>query len=159
MRRAGIERARALIAVAGTDPDNVLITMTARLLLPRLTIVSRAEEEATVPKLLRAGATRTARPHAIAGGCMAQAVLHPAVLDADLKMSEQLVMPGSALDGTTVGKSGLRARRGGMLVAIRRCDGQVAINPEDDAPVVAGDILITLGSRKREDPTDAHPLA
>src|SRR5262249_4023746 len=49
LRGAGIERARALIAVAGTDPDNVLITMTARLLVPDLPIVSRADEAAAVP--------------------------------------------------------------------------------------------------------------
>ena len=47
LRRAGIARARALIAVAGTDSDNVLITMSARLLHPTLPIVARAEEEST----------------------------------------------------------------------------------------------------------------
>jgi voltage-gated potassium channel len=147
LRQAGIDRARALIAVAGTDADNVLITMSARLLNPRLAIVSRAEDEATVPKLLRAGATRTARPHAIAGGRMAQAVLHPTVTDADLQMEEELVSPGSPLDGRTVGDSGLRSRRGLILVAIKHPDGQLAFNPEDDALVAAGDTLITLGSR------------
>src|SRR5262249_4158081 len=133
-------------------------TMTARLLSARLTIVSRAEEEDTVPKLLSAGATRTARPHAIAGERMAQAVLHPAVVDADLKVEEQLVTPGSPLDGKTVGTSGLRARRGRLLVAIRRRDGHVAFNPEDDAPVSAGDVLITLGSGERRDGAGAPAL-
>jgi voltage-gated potassium channel len=154
LRRAGIDRARALIAVAGTDPDNVLITMTARLLRPLLPIVSRADEEATLPKLLRAGATRTARPHAIAGGRMAEAVLHPAVLDADLRMEEQVVLPGSGLDGQTVASSGLRARRGRILVAIKRLDGHVTFNPEDDATVAAGDILISLGSPEPADGSD-----
>jgi len=148
LRRAGIARARALIAVAGTDADNVLITMSARLLAPALTIVARAEDDATVPKLLRAGATRAASPHAIAGGRMAQAVLCPSVLDADLQMEEELVHPGSPLDGKTVGSSGLRARRGSILIAIKRLDGRLAFNPEDDAPVAAGDTLIILiGSR------------
>jgi voltage-gated potassium channel len=146
LQRAGIAHARALIAVAGNDSDNVLITMTARLLSPDLPIVARVEDEATVPKLLRAGATRTVSPHAIAGGRMAQAVLRPAVLDADLQMEEQLVRPGSPLDGKTVGSSGLRARAGRILVAIKHPDGQLAFNPEDDAPVAAGDTLITLGS-------------
>ena len=77
LSRAGIARARALVAVAGTDSDNVLITMTARLLRPTLPIVARAEEEATVTKLLRAGATRTVTPDAIAGRHIAQAVLRP----------------------------------------------------------------------------------
>jgi len=162
---AGIGRARALIAVAGADSDNVLITMAARLLCPTLPIVARAEDEATVPKLERAGAHRTVSPHAIAGGLMAQAVLRPAVLDfiedatwkghADLQMEEQLVGPGSPLDGRTVGASGLRSRAGLILVAIKRPDGHLAFNPGDDAPVAAGDTLITLGSREQLGRADA----
>jgi voltage-gated potassium channel len=159
LKHAGIDRARALIAVAGTDPDNVLITMTARLLVPGLTIVSRAEEEMTVPKLIRAGATRTARPHAIAGGRMAEAVLYPGVVDADLHVQEQLVAAGSALDGKTIGTSGLRSARGPILVAIRHRDGQLAFNPDDDAVVTAGDTLITLGAGRRVAAAEAHALS
>ena len=95
-----------------------------------------------MPKLLRAGATRTVSPHAIAGGRMAQAVLRPAVLDCieeaigqadpDLQMEEQLVRPGSPLDGKTVGTSGFRSRRGLILVAIKHRDGQLAFDPGDD---------------------------
>jgi voltage-gated potassium channel len=157
--RAGLARARALVAVAGTDSDNVLITMTARQLCPQLPIVSRVEDEATGPKLKRAGANRTVSPHAIAGGLMAQAVLRPAVLDfigeatwkghPDLQMDEQLVGPGSPLDGGTVGTSGLRSQVGLILVAIKHPDGQLAFNPQDDAPVAAGDTLITLGNREQ----------
>jgi voltage-gated potassium channel len=167
--RAGIGRARALVAVAGSDSDNVLITMTARLLCPALTIVSRAEDEATVHKLERAGANRTVSPHAIAGGMMAQAVLRPAVLDfiedatwkghSDLQMDEQLVGPGSPLDGRTVGASGLRTQLGLILVAIKHPDGQLAFNPADDAPVVAGDTLITLGPRGQLGRADALALS
>ena len=159
LRHAGIDRARALIAVAGNDADNVLITMTARLLAARVPIVSRAEEETTVPKLLQAGATRTARPHAIAGGHMAEAVLHPGLVDADLQVEEQLVVPGGPLDGKTVATSGLRSRRGPILVAIRHRDGQLAFNPDDDAVVTAGDTVITLGSGRRLAGADAYALS
>lgn len=165
LSRAGIGRARALVAVAGTDADNILITMTARLLCPSLPIVSCAEEESMVQKLERAGATRVVSRHAIAGGLMAQAVLRPALLDfieeatgkrhPDLRMEEQLVGPGSPLDGKTVGTSGLRSRLGLVLVAIKRPDGQLAFNPDDDAPVAAGDTLITLGSREQLGRADA----
>jgi voltage-gated potassium channel len=151
LSRAGIAQARALVAVAGADADNVLITLTARLLRSELPIVSRAEDEATIPKLTRAGATRTASPDAIAGGRMALAVLRPSVLDgdlrADLQMEEEIIHPGSPLEGKTVGASGLRSRRGLILVAIKRRDGRLAFNPEDDTPVAAGDALITLGTR------------
>ena len=82
LSRAGIARlpARSSRSRAPT-PRTSLITMTARLLCPLMPIVARAEEEATVRKLERAGATRTVTPDAIAGGLMAQAVLRPAVLD------------------------------------------------------------------------------
>jgi voltage-gated potassium channel len=167
--RAGLAHARALVAVAGTDSDNVLITMTARQLCPQLPIVSRVEDEATAPKLKRAGANRTVSPHAIAGGLMAQAVLRPAVLDfieeatwkghPDLQMEEQLVGPGSPLDGGTVGTSGLRSQVGLILVAIKHPDGHLAFNPQDDAPVAAGDTLITLGNREQLGRADALALS
>jgi voltage-gated potassium channel len=147
LRAAGIRRARALVAAAGTDPDNVLITMTARLLHPALPIVSRSEEEATIPKLLRAGATRTASPHTIAGQHMADAVLHPSAAEADLQLREEPVQAGSPLDGQTVGASHLHAPGGPILVAIRRRDGRLMFNPEDQVRVAAGDVLIRLANR------------
>jgi voltage-gated potassium channel len=170
---AGIYRARALIAMAGSDADNVLITMTARALHRPLLIVARAEEEAAAPKLLRAGATRTMSPHAIAGGHIAKAVLRPAVFDflddittegppdvrhLDLRMDEQVVQPGSALDGKTVGSSGIRSWRGLILIAIRHADGHLQFDPEADARIVAGDTLITLGHRKQQVRADALAL-
>ncbi|HEY6475593.1 MAG TPA: potassium channel family protein [Polyangia bacterium] len=163
---AGIARARALIAAAGTDAENVLITMTARLLRSELTIVARVEEEATASKLTRAGATLTVSPYAIAGGRMARAILRPAVSELiegagggggqgagekghpDLRLEEKLVAPGGPLDGETVGSCGLgRAGTGLILVAIKHRDGRLAFDPGDDSPVVAGDILITVRCR------------
>jgi len=146
LRGAGISRARAVVAVAGGDPENVLITMTARLLQPAIPIVSRSEHEATVPKLLRAGATRTASPHTIAGERIADVVLHPSALEADLQMREAMVRPGDPFDGKTVGAIGLRARGGPILVAIKHRDGRMEFNPEDQAQLAAGDIVITLSN-------------
>ncbi len=148
LRSAGIDRARALVAAAGSDPDNVVITMTARLLHPALPIVSCSESEASIPKLVRAGATRTASPHVIAGERIAEAVLRPSAAQADLQLREELVRPGGPLDGQTVGAGGLRAPGGPVLVAIRRRDGQVAFNPADAVRVHAGDVVITLNSHR-----------
>jgi voltage-gated potassium channel len=165
LRTAGIDRARALIAVAGSDAENVLITMTARLLRPDLPIVACVEEEVAAPKLLRAGATRLVSPHALAGGRLAEAVLRPAVLDLiasetgerrpDLKVQEELVQPGSPLDGRTVGTSGLRSWKGLIVLAIKRRDGRLVFNPDDDAPVAAGDTVITVGHRNEVGWADA----
>jgi len=170
---AGIGKARALIALAGSDAVNVLITMSARALARPLLIVSRAQDDAAAPKLLRAGATRTMSPDAIAGGHIAQAVLRPAVFDfleditaeghpdvrhLDLRMDEQVVRAGSALDGKTVGASGIRTWRGLILVAIRHADGHLEFDPDEDARIIAGDTLITLGHRKQQGRADALAL-
>jgi voltage-gated potassium channel len=157
LRSARIDRARGLVAAAGADADNVLITMTARLLQPAMPIVSRSEDKATVPKLLRAGATRVASPHTIAGECIADAVLRPSgrsTLDAGLQMREELVRAGGPLDGKTVGASGLRARGGPILVAIRHRDGRLVFNPADDVRIDAGDALITLNDGPQRDRDD-----
>ncbi len=144
LRCAGIDRARALVAVAGNDPDNVVITMTARLLHPALPIVSCTDHQTSIPKLLRAGATRTASPHTIAGERIAEAVLRPSVATADLRLREELVRPGGPLDGKTVAGAGLRARGGPVLVAILRRDGQVAFDPADGIRLEAGDVVISV---------------
>src|SRR5262249_25143856 len=52
LKRAGIDRARALITVVASDPENLYITMSARLLNEKIFIVARAEEAGREPKLL-----------------------------------------------------------------------------------------------------------
>jgi voltage-gated potassium channel len=147
--------------VTGSDADNLLITMAARQLRPEMTIVSSGHDEGTMPKLMRAGATRAEWPDAIAGDRMASAVLRPAASEAqvDVEMEEQLVHAGSSFDGKTVRTSGLREHRGHILVAIKRRDGSLAFDPGDDATIGAGDTLITLSQREHQKGSGAfaHP--
>src|SRR4051812_9471554 len=54
--KAGIERARAVIACVDSDAENIFITLTARGLRPDVEIVARAAQDSSEQKLLRAGA-------------------------------------------------------------------------------------------------------
>lgn len=81
LRRAGIERARALVTLVASDADNLYITMSGRLLNDQMDIVARAEDERSEQKLLRAGASRVVSPYIIGGSRVAQAVLRPTVVD------------------------------------------------------------------------------
>ena len=117
-----------------------------------------------MPKLLRAGATRTVRPTPSRGGAWPRrcctprcSTPPPAAEGPHLQMEEQIVLPGSALDGKTVAPAAA-CTAGTMLVAIRRRDGHVAFNPEDDTPVVAGDVLITLGNSEQRKAPSASSL-
>jgi voltage-gated potassium channel len=160
LREAGIERARALVVVVATDADNLFITMSARLLNDKIPIIARAEEPTSLEKLRRAGATRVVAPYVIGGNRVAQAVLHPSVLDLievgtqrehlDLQIEELQIATGSALRGQTVAASGLRTI-GLILVAIKRASGHMEFNPPDDHRLGDGDTLIVMGRREQLD--------
>jgi voltage-gated potassium channel len=134
--------------------------MSARLLNDKIPIIARAEEPTSLEKLRRAGATRVVAPYVIGGNRVAQAVLHPSVLDLievgtqrehlDLQIEELQIATGSALRGQTVAASGLRTI-GLILVAIKRASGHMEFNPPDDHRLGDGDTLIVMGRREQLD--------
>lgn len=164
LRRAGVERARALVTVLGSDPDNLFITMSARLLNENLFIVARCEEEETQQKLLRAGADRVVTPYAIGGSRVAMAVLRPHVVDFidlatrtehfELQMEETVIQEKSSLEGVTISNSLLHKKHGIFIVAIRKTSGQMIYNPPAETVLQANDMLIVLGHRKQLDELD-----
>ena len=161
MRKAGVERARALVTAAASDADNLFITMSARFLNDKMLIVSRAEEEETERKLLRAGASRVVSPYVIGGQRVAQAVLRPAVLDflelatrsqhLELQIEEAAVGEGSGLADATIRDSQLRQDLGIIVVAIKKPDGRMVFNPAPELAIAAGDVLIAMGHRQQLD--------
>ena len=70
-----VREAYGLVAAAGSDTDNVYITLTARGLNPNLRIVARATREDAEAKLMRAGADVVVQPQAIGGRHMAQSAI------------------------------------------------------------------------------------
>jgi voltage-gated potassium channel len=161
LRRAGIGRAKTLVTVAASDADNLYITMSARLLNEKLFIVARAEEAASEPKLVRAGANRVVSPYQIGGVRVAQAVLRPTVVDFielatktehfDLQIEETQIAADSPLTGATLKDSRLRQDLGVIIVAIKRASGQMVFNPPPETALAAGDILIAIGDRQHLD--------
>ena len=153
--KAGIERARGLVAVVLSDADNLFITMTARGLKPDLFILARADEERAQKKLLRAGADKVVLPYLMGGRKMAQTILRPAVADfldlmihdkdIELNMEELQVKEVSTLNGITLVDSGIRQKMNVIIVAIRKKDREMIFNPSSGALIEAGDTLIALG--------------
>jgi voltage-gated potassium channel len=156
---AGIERARGLVSVVRSDADNVFITMSARGLNPNLFILSRAEEEHTEKKLMRAGANRVVMPYHIGGQKMAHAIVRPVVSDfleftvhnrrIGLEMGEVLVSGNSQLSGVKLADSGIRQQMDVIIIAIQKKDGEMRFNPSSQTQIDPGDTLIALG--KSED--------
>lgn len=157
LRQAGIDRARGLVAVTGDDPTNLFVTLSAHALNPKLVIVARANDDATQPKLLRAGAAHVISPNILSGRRIAAQLLNPAVADfldvvmhsgqLEMWLEEFQVAPGSELHGRTVAAADVRRRTGANVLAVRRHDqGTILTNLPADLTFAPGDILIALGT-------------
>ncbi|OLD25288.1 MAG: hypothetical protein AUJ02_05525 [Chloroflexi bacterium 13_1_40CM_3_65_12] len=155
LKLAGIERARGLISAVDSDERSVYITLAARALRPELYILSRAGRPESIRRLELAGANRVISPYRMAGHRMAELALRPALVDvldtlhhgmSEIAVEEMLVKPGMAAVGNSVAEVGLMSADAAKLLAVRRTDGTVHINPGPDLRLEEGDLLIALGS-------------
>lgn len=156
LARAGLPRARGLVAASDSDADNLYVTLSARNAKPDLTIVARASDADAERKLKLAGADRVVLPYSTAGQVMANLVLKPQVtafLDVvttatgpDLQLAEIEVRRTCPVAGRTIRDLRIRHETGAIVVALRKPDGTFDTTPEPDTPLEVGDVLIGVGS-------------
>lgn len=158
LKRAGIDRAAALIAVTPTDAINTFIVLSAHGLRPDLYIVARADTLQNEAKLLRAGASKVVSPHILGGRWMGITAINPAVTDFITAMTEAdhtkfllrevTVTQDAACAGGTFGAAQFKEKTGALVVALRAGGegGDFVPNPPDDRRLIPGDILIAIGS-------------
>jgi voltage-gated potassium channel len=147
LHRAGIERARAVVACMDSDAENIFTTLTARELRTDITIVARASAEDSEKKLLRAGADRVISPYKASGTEMARLALHPQVAGVvdvapEYRMEEIQVTDGCEGCGRTVGQ----VRGGSIIVAVRRRGDELVAQPPENMRLDPGDIVVALGT-------------
>lgn len=150
--QAGIEHAKGLVCAVDSDAINVYITLTARTLNPKLSIVSRSSAPESVDQLQRAGADRVVSPYTLSGRRMAALALQPAVVEfidmvavaPDLRLEEIVVGAGSPLDGRTVGEA-TGERRELMILAVKKSGAELIPSPDRDLRLSAGDLVVALG--------------
>lgn len=154
---AGVKRARGLIVTTSSDATNLYVILSARLLNPGLFIASRAVDDASVPKLIRAGANKAISPYAIGGRRLAHLLLSPRVVDfletalttGDKTLNiDDLVVGQTSAVGKTIEALQIGARSGATVLAIVR-DGVPTANPRRDFTLNAGDHLLVLGTAEQ----------
>ena len=156
LERAGIRRARALVAATSADTTNVYLTLTGRALRPDLFIVARARITESEEKLRRAGADRVVNPQAIGGSRIAALLLSPNVAefldvvthhgDVEFRVAEVPVPGNSPLAGRSLRDAHVRDRTGALVLALRDTAGTFTTNPSPETLVSADDILIAIGT-------------
>lgn len=154
--KAGIERARGLVAALSGDASNIMTVLTARELNPRIFIAARVVRVESESKLRRAGANRVVNPYQIGGHRMALSLLRPAVHDfldhifhfgdeRNIDIGQIHVQPHSELDGKTIATSGLRDTYNLSILAIREPTGKLEITPNPHTKLVPHSELIVIG--------------
>jgi len=154
--RAGVRRARALIAALDTDAGNLFVTLSARALRPELFIVARVRLEENEGKLRRAGANRVVNPQSIGGARMAAFVLQPYVTEfvdvvmhdrgIEFRLEEIPVPEGSPIEGCSISEAHVRDRTGALVLALRDGNGTFTTNPPPETVVNADQIIIAIGT-------------
>jgi voltage-gated potassium channel len=153
--KAGIKRARGLVAVLATDTDNVFLVLTARQLAPELHIMARASQRNAIIKLRAAGANMVESPYVMGAMSMANRIIRPTVtsfLDLafaqrrkDIQMEEIPVSSGSELVNVELKDSGIRQKYNLIIIAIKKPDGSMLFNPSFDAVIKPDDTVIAVG--------------
>jgi voltage-gated potassium channel len=155
LEKAGIARARGLLSVLGSDPNNVFVVLISKQLNPNLFVVARANQEMSKKTLVSAGADKVISPYDLGARRMAHAILRPTVIDflemafadqkTDINFEEIPVVANCKLINTTLMESKIRQDLDVLIIAIKKSDGTMEFNPKPDSLIQEGDTIITVG--------------
>jgi voltage-gated potassium channel len=158
LEKAGIRRAKGLVAAVDSDADNVFVVLSARKLNPKLHIVARASSDESAAKLEIAGADRTLSLTPLAEGD--SLATHPLIVDfldvvtrgekgIEFRLEEFRVPEESFIADKTIGDLRFGERTGAMVLAARNQAGRFDTTPSASDQISAGDTLLVLGTREQ----------
>jgi voltage-gated potassium channel len=155
--QAGIKRAKGLVALLPTDPDNLYLVMTVKLLNPSLFVLARAMDDEAERKILQIGANKVVSPYAMSGLRIAQMLIRPTVVDfvdliirrkeLSLYMEEFPVRKDAKLVGQTLIGCNLREEANVIVIAVKKPGKEVIFNPSPEFAIEAGDTLLVMGEQ------------
>ncbi|MBV9608163.1 MAG: NAD-binding protein, partial [Acidobacteria bacterium] len=152
--KAGLARARGLIAALPGDKENLVITLIARQNNSKLRIVTRCTDLRFHDKLLRAGANSTVSPNRIGGLRLASEVIRPHVVSfLDLMLKEQsrtlrieeIEVGQSSWVGKRIDDLPLKRDYNLLLLSVRAEGTTFWTNPPGDMLVQPDTVLIVMG--------------
>ncbi len=160
LMNAGLERAKGIVVVLGSDPDNLFVTMTARTLNLQAFILARCSTIGSNQKFKRAGADRVVNPYVAGGHKMAEMLLIPSLSDSveistDLDKDKTLELGIDQIDitsvteliGKTLAESQLREKYNLMVLAIIEKGGKVILNPISTNRLKGGQKIMLTGHK------------
>ena len=159
LERAGITRAKGLVATLGGDAENVYLVLSARQLNPNLTIVAWASSSEAEIKVRRAGADHVLSPYVMGGRRIASLLTTPHALeffdhalfgkDQEIRLGEINIPAGSPLIENSLKGLGVDRDIGVIVIGVRRGGGKLQFNPSANTTFHEHDILIGIGSQEQ----------
>jgi Trk K+ transport system NAD-binding subunit len=157
LRSARLEKARAIIA-NGSDDENAALSLSARQLGFRGTILALVEDPFHRRPMMLAGATAVFTPRHILGAALAaraSARINPRVggiqqLGRNLEVAELRVSPESPLAGHTLDETAIGTRTGAKVVG-QWIGGELMVPDGSGLRLEPGGILVVVGSPESVD--------
>jgi voltage-gated potassium channel len=161
LKKAGIERALAVMVAIDDDASSVLTVLNCRALSKRLLITATAQSDEMIPKLHRAGADRVVGPFQVAAQFVLLATTRPAVSDflqyvvynyaagietAELYMEQDSPWIGRSIDSLLLD----RLFRAGVI-GIRQANGKYIYAPSGDYVLKEHEIIIVVTPMEHSD--------
>lgn len=153
LQAAAVERAAGLVAAVDSDENNIYVTLSARVLNPKIFIVARANRDDAEPKLRLAGANRIISPYTIGGRRMASLAMRPTAVEfvdtilsannGQLLLEDFTISAGSPSIGQAIGALVPEADET-MILAMKR-GGTMMFRPSAQTPLIAGDEIVVAG--------------
>ncbi|MDX1522503.1 MAG: potassium channel protein [Anaerolineae bacterium] len=151
LEEAGIRRAKALVAAAKSDAENVFIVLTARSINPNLQIIARSNRDSSIPKLETAGANTVISPFSITGQRIANMIMRPNVVDfldgilrfgnETVRLEEFIIQENSKLAGLTLKEAKLKV----AVLAVDHPGEMVYTHPNADTRLLPGTAIVVMG--------------
>lgn len=153
LRRAGIERARAIVTTFFEDTLNVYLVLEAREIRKDIEIVSTASSREAGRRLYLAGAARVISPLSLGAELLAKSAVNPSIL----QMMSDLIStstPGESLSQFPIGAGSplvgrelreLRELDVNVRVMLVRQDGTMHLSPLGSFRIEDGAVLVVVG--------------
>ena len=155
LQTAGIQVAKGIIVSLPSDKDNLYVTMSARMLNPRIRIISRNVDRTLEAKLRRAGADSVVSPNTIGALRMASEMIRPMVVDfldsmlrsaqGNLRIHQIAVTKDSKLIGKKIMESGLKDKFDLLVLGAKDQNKEIKFNPPPFFELQEGMTLIVMG--------------
>jgi voltage-gated potassium channel len=149
--KAGVEKAKGLFVVTGDDNQNLVVSLTAKQINPKLRVVARCNEIKNSEKLKKAGADAVVSPGFIGGLRMASEMIRPTVVsfldimlrDKEKNLRVEEVMVSDQFVGKTISALNLKKYPHTLLLAVRTKKDWI-YNPSDNYVIQPQDSLVIM---------------